>query len=114
MDGMRRKGKARPGNAHAGTPKTHRAPPRPATASPSPRRGRVVTLTITPERQLERASRKFLSDPSDRCVKCGSTFVMREPAFVHCRYCGNMARIANAALDVQELFELAMGLRLAS
>ncbi len=85
------------------------ASPRAATT-----RGRVVTLTITPERHLERASRKFLTDPSNQCVKCGSTFVVREPAFVHCHYCGNMARIANAALEAQELFELRLGLRLAS
>jgi hypothetical protein len=74
----------------------------------------VVALNITPERHLERASRKFLTEPSDRCVKCGSTFIVREPAFIHCRYCGSMARIANASLGVQELFELRLGLRLAS
>ena len=79
-----------------------------------PPRGRVVALTITPERMLERASRKFLKDPSDACVKCGSTFIIHEPAFVHCHYCGSMARIANASLGAQELFELRLGLRLAS
>jgi hypothetical protein len=109
---MRRKRKTRAGSAHAARPKAHGAPPKPAGVSPP--RGRVVTLTITPERQLERASRKFLTDPSDRCIKCGSTFIVREPAFIHCHYCGNMARIANASLGAQELFELVMGLRLAS
>jgi hypothetical protein len=74
----------------------------------------VVTLNITPERHLERASRKFLTEPSNRCDKCGSTFIVREPAFVHCHYCGKMARIANASLGAQELFELRLGLRLAS
>jgi hypothetical protein len=112
---MRRTKKTRAGNAHAAQrPKGHRAAPKPATPRASPPRGRVVTLTITPERHLERASRKFLTDLSNRCVKCGSAFITREPAFVHCHYCGTMARIANAALDVQELFELRLGLRLAS
>ena len=32
------------------------------------------------------------------CVKCGSAFVDHEPAFVHCRYCGCIARIANRSL----------------
>ena len=49
-----------------------------------------------------------------KCVKCGSTFVAREPAFVHCRYCGKMARLAGASLLDQELFELRSGLRIAS
>ena len=114
MAEMKRRGKARASNAHAARSKAHRAVPKPAIAGASRPRGRVVTLTITPERHLERASRKFLTDPSDRCVKCGSTFIVREPAFIHCHYCGCMARIANAALDVQELFELRLGLRLAS
>ena len=52
--------------------------------------------------------------PSDGCVKCGSGFIVREPAFVHCRYCGNMARIPTGSLLEQELFELRSGLRLAS
>lgn len=74
--------------------------------------GRV--LRVTPERALQRASRRFLPEPLDRCPKCGSTFVGREPAFLHCFYCGKMARIANASLMAQELFELRSGLRLAS
>ena len=114
MGGMRRTRKTRVGNAHAARSKAHRAAPKPATAGVSPPRGRVVTLTITPERHLERASRKFLTDPSNRCVKCGSAFITREPAFIHCHYCGSMARIANASLEVQDLFELRLGLRLAS
>ena len=104
----------RAGNAHAAKSKAHRAAPKPAMAGVAPPRGRVVTLDITPERHLERASRKFLTDPSNRCVKCGSAFITREPAFVHCHYCGSMARIANAPLGAQDLFELRLGLRLAS
>jgi hypothetical protein len=116
MDGMRRSRKARAGNAHAAKSKAHGAVPKTAVPkrAASPTRGRVVTLNITPERHLERASRKFLTDPSDRCGKCGSTFIAREPAFVHCHYCGSMARIANAPLGAQELYELRLGLRLAS
>ncbi len=52
-------------------------------------------------------------DPG-RCVKCGSTFVAREPAFLHCRYCGSLTRLPNGSLTEQELFELRSGLRLAS
>ena len=112
---MRRNRKTRAGNAHAAKSKAQGAVPKSATPKPAAApRGRVVTLNITPERHLERASRKFLTEPSDRCGKCGSAFIVREPAFIHCRYCGSMARIVNAALDVQELFELRLGLRLAS
>ncbi len=84
---------------------------------PAPRPAAAVVLhalPLTPDRVLERASRKFLADHGDACVKCGSTFIDREPAFVHCRYCGAMARVANASLGLQEEFELRSGLRLAS
>jgi ribosomal protein S27AE len=111
---MRRNRKTRAGNAHAAKSKAHRVTPKPAAPKASPPRGRVVTLNITPERHLERASRKFITEPTDRCGKCGSTFIAREPAFIHCHYCGSMARIANAPLGAQELFELRLGLRLAS
>ena len=114
MGGMRRTRKTRASAAPAAESKAPRTAPKPAAAGVSPPRGRVVTLAITPERHLERASRKFLTDPSDRCVKCGSTFIAREPAFIHCHYCGCMARIANAPLEAQDLFELRLGLRLAS
>ena len=114
MGGMRRTRKTRAGNAPAAKSKAPRTAPKPATAGVSPPRGRVVTLNITPERHLERASRKFLTDLSNRCVKCGSAFITREPAFIHCHYCGSMARIANASLEAQDLFELRLGLRLAS
>jgi ribosomal protein L37AE/L43A len=73
---------------------------------------RVVRLT--PEHVLRRAAKRFLGEPADNCPKCASTFVRREPAFIHCRYCGNLARIANASLVDQELYELRSGLRLAS
>ena len=76
------------------------------------RPARVVSL-LEPDLMLERAARRFLPQPVDRCVKCGSTFVGREPAFIHCYYCGKMARIANASLLVQEEFELRSGLRIA-
>jgi hypothetical protein len=111
MDGMRRRKKARDSNAHAAkAAKAHRVPRKRASHAP----GQVVPLAISPERMLERASRKFLQGPPDACVKCGSRFMTYEPAFVHCHYCGSMARIANASLGAQELFELRLGLRLAS
>jgi hypothetical protein len=109
MDPDRRRRKPRGVKAHGGKPH-HRALKAPV----SDPRGRVVPLALTPERMLERATRKFLTQPTNSCVKCGSTFIVREPAFVHCRYCGAMSRIANASLGAQEFFELRMGLRLAS
>jgi len=77
---------------------------------PSPN-GRVIALT--PERLLARAEKTFLPEPAARCPKCDSTFVGREPAFLHCRHCGTLKRIANASLAAQELFELRSGLRIA-
>jgi len=73
---------------------------------------KVVSL-LEPDLVLERAARRFLSQPIDRCVKCNSAFVGREPAFIHCFYCGKMARIANASLLAQEEFEMRSGLRIA-
>jgi len=73
---------------------------------------KVVSL-LEPDLVLERTARRFLAQPIDRCVKCNSTFVGREPAFIHCFYCGKMARIANASLLAQEEFETRSGLRIA-
>jgi len=76
------------------------------------RPAKVVSL-LEPELVLERAARRFLPQPIDRCVKCNSTFVGREPAFIHCFYCGKMARIASGSLLAQEEFEMRSGLRIA-
>jgi hypothetical protein len=76
------------------------------------RPAKVVSL-LEPELVLERAARRFLPQPIDRCVKCNSTFVGREPAFIHCFYCGKMARIATGSLLAQEEFEMRSGLRIA-
>ena len=51
-------------------------------------------------------------DPN-RCGKCDSTYIVREPAFVHCRYCGAMNRIHEGSLPAQEEYELRSGLSLA-
>ena len=75
--------------------------------------GTKVVL-LTPERMLERAARRFLSERTPTCPKCGSAFVDHEPAFIHCRYCGSIMRIANRSLAAQEEFELRSGLRVAS
>ena len=112
MGRMSRERKARGAAARAA--EAEHTAEKPADARPSRRTGRVVPLAMTPERGLERASRTFLQGPGNACDKCGSTFIVREPAFVHCHYCGKMARIANASLSAQELFELRLGLRLAS
>ena len=69
---------------------------------------------FSPEHMLERAARRFLPERPSACVRCGSRFVDHEPAFVHCRYCGAILRIANRSLAAQEEFELRSGLRVAS
>jgi hypothetical protein len=71
-------------------------------------------VLLTPERVLARAERRFLPERTSACVKCGSAFIDQEPAFIHCRYCGTIARIANRSLAAQEEFELRSGLRVAS
>jgi hypothetical protein len=81
-------------------------------ATPSRGPAKVVSL-LEPDLVLERAARRFLAQPIDRCVKCNSTFIGREPAFIHCFYCGKLARIANAPLAAQEEFEMRSGLRIA-
>jgi hypothetical protein len=98
-----------------------RAPARkkpPATTVPMPlppsRNGARVVSLLDPEVVLERAAKRFLPQPLDRCVKCHSTFTGHEPAFIHCYYCGKMARIANASLLLQEEFEMRSGMRAAS
>ena len=81
---------------------------------PSSRGGARVVSLLDPEMVLERAAKRFLPQPLDRCVKCHSTFIGHEPAFIHCYYCGKMARIANASLLLQEEFEMRSGMRAAS
>ena len=82
------------------------------------RRGRARTarkvIRLTPEHGLQRAAKRFLSHKEAQCPKCGSTHVGREPAFLRCRCCGKLARIADASLSEQALFELRAGLRIAS
>jgi hypothetical protein len=73
-------------------------------------------VRLTPEHGLARAAKRFLprAAADGCCTKCGSAFVGREPAFVHCYYCGAMTRIADASLLAQEVFEMRSGLRMAS
>ena len=73
---------------------------------------RVVYLV--PERGLERAAKRFVTERTDHCPKCGSSFITHEPAFVHCHYCGAMIRVAATSMLDQELYEIRSGLRLAS
>jgi hypothetical protein len=79
----------------------------------APRRGAVI-VRLTPERRLERAMTAMGSRAGDRCGKCNSGFVRREPAFLHCFYCGATARIPHGSLEEQEIFERRSGLRVAS
>jgi len=94
-------------------PVRKKTPAKAALALSSTRGARVVSL-LDPELVLERAAKRFLPQPLDRCVKCHSTFIGHEPAFIHCYYCGKMARIANASLFLQEEFEMRSGMRAAS
>ena len=74
---------------------------------------RVVRLASR-LRPRVRSAEQAVDDRVLRCAKCGSTFVEREPAFLHCRYCGTLARIPKASLADQELYEIRSGLRIAS
>lgn len=65
-------------------------------------------------RRRQRSAEPPAADGIPRCAKCKSTWVVLEPAFIHCKYCGALNRIANASLDAQEEFEIRSGLRLAS
>jgi hypothetical protein len=95
-------------------PARKKPPARAAVPAPPSRNGARVISLLDPEIVLERAAKRFLPQPLDRCVKCHSTFIGHEPAFIHCYYCGKMARIANASLFLQEEFEMRSGMRAAS
>lgn len=71
-------------------------------------------VVLRPERFLVKAAKRPLQARTSRCTKCDSAFVEHEPAFVHCRYCGNLMRVAGASLLEQQLYELRSGLRVAS
>lgn len=73
----------------------------------------VTVVALAPARTLAR-TRQEISASRPHCPKCGSGWVEREPAFLHCHYCGHLARIPTGSLLDQELFELRSGLRLAS
>ena len=76
------------------------------------RRPGARIVSLAPARRARTAT-AAARDPN-RCGKCGSTFIAHEPAFVHCRYCGNMSRIHGGSLLAQQEFEVRSGLRLAS
>ena len=95
-------------------PARKKPPAKAAASTPPSRSGARVVSLLDPEIVLERAAKRFLPQPLDRCVKCHSTFIGHEPAFIHCYYCGKMARIANASLFLQEEFEMRSGMRAAS
>jgi hypothetical protein len=107
---------ARAGRYNGALMKTKaRATPEPSvTPAATPPRAPARVIPLGPERALAQAAKRFVEEPGDRCAKCDSTFVEREPAFLHCRYCGTLARIAKASLLAQEEYELRSGLRLAS
>ena len=74
----------------------------------------ATVIRLAPEHGLARAAKRFLTGLPDHCPKCGSSSVVLEPAFLRCRCCGKLARLANASLTDQEVFERRSGLRIAS
>jgi ribosomal protein S27AE len=60
------------------------------------------------------ATKSVVARDADRCPKCKSVFIEHEPAFLHCKYCGNMARIVDGSLMDQDLHERRSGLKIAS
>jgi hypothetical protein len=95
------------------TTSTVRKPRRPARRAAGKAQVRVKIVRLVPRGLLERVRRPE-SPGGGGCVKCGSLFLEIEPAFIHCRYCGNLSRIRGASLLAQEEYEMRSGLRLAS
>ncbi|OLB99765.1 MAG: hypothetical protein AUH30_04285 [Candidatus Rokubacteria bacterium 13_1_40CM_68_15] len=81
---------------------------------PIERRAGATIVRFVPARTARAAARNGRALDPTRCGKCDSTYIVREPAFVHCRYCGAMNRIQSGSLLDQEEFEMRSGLRLAS
>jgi len=81
--------------------------------NPGARRPGAHIVKFGPARAAREAGRRGGAHDPNRCGKCDSTYIVREPAFVHCRYCGAMNRIHDGSLPAQEEFELRSGLRLA-
>jgi hypothetical protein len=73
-----------------------------------------VSAPAGSRRVVHRVRPKSAADGTLRCPKCESRYIVLEPAFVHCRYCGHLSRITGGSLLEQELFEMRSGLRLAS
>jgi hypothetical protein len=88
--------------------------PRAGARRPPAREVRAKIVRLVPKRLLEQVARAQAGHGGRGCIKCGSLFIEIEPAFVHCRYCGTMARIRGASLLAQEEYEMRSGLRLAS
>jgi hypothetical protein len=62
-------------------------------------------------RPVDRRPKPAAPERVSRCTKCTSTFIEHEPAFVHCKYCGNMMRVAGALFLEQDTYEMRSGLR---
>src|SRR5262245_18240929 len=90
-----------------------KVPKRSRQAEPVERRAGATIVRSVPARAA-RVGGTWRCHDSSRCQKCDSTYIVREPAFVHCRYCGAMNRIQSCSLLVQEEFEMRSVLRLAS
>jgi hypothetical protein len=79
-----------------------------------PGAGRPGVVALAGRRRERDTGRQAVNDGVIRCPKCESAWVVLEPAFIHCRYCGALNRIPHASLAAQEEFEIRSGLRLAS
>jgi hypothetical protein len=91
-----------------------KTPRRSGRAEPTERRTGASIVRFMPAHAARTAARNGRAHDPSRCHKCDSTYIVREPAFVHCRYCGAMNRIQSGSLLDQEEFEMRSGLRLAS
>jgi hypothetical protein len=77
----------------------------------TPRSDGARVIDLLPARGADRRWKTVVDKRVSACTKCSSTFVQHEPAFVHCRFCGNMMRVAGAAVMEQDTYEMRSGLR---
>ena len=73
-----------------------------AARAAAPTAGARVVSLLDPDIVLERAAKRFLAQPIDRCVKCHSTFIGHEPEQLLVEEFQGVTPPANAA-DMQRI-----------